>query len=180
MRQCALLTVLLALFVDFVDAMLIGLVAAALIGARRVEGLELGRLVSVPLLGRAILGDEQIDDGSDQFEARTSLVVFPDRVSVASARELTRIVSRDVGRHRIVIFDLSRTIYVDDSAAVVIGQLVNTAVARSARRFVISGLQDDVADSLNAMDLLAMVPQEHFAANLDETKRIARPMLLGD
>ena len=107
-------------------------------------------------------------------------MVFPDRVSVASARELTRIVSRDVGGHRIVIFDLSRTIYVDDSAAVMIGQLVNTVMARSARRFVISGLQDDVADSLNAMDLLAMVPPENFAADLDEAKRIVRPMLLGD
>ena len=66
-----LLTVLLALFVNFVDAMLIGLVAAALIGARRVEGLELGRLVSVPMLDRVIIGEENIDDGADPFEART-------------------------------------------------------------------------------------------------------------
>ena len=175
-----LLTVLLALFVNFVDAMLIGLVAAALIGAQRVEGLELGRLVSVPMLDRAIIGEENIDGGADPFEARTGLMVFPDRVSVASARELARIVSRDVGGHRIVIFDLSRTIYVDDSAAVMIGQLVNTAMARSARRFVIAGLQGDVAETLNAMDLLAMVPPEHFAADLDEAKRIVRPMLLGD
>ena len=150
--------------------MLIGLVAAALIGARRVEGLELGRPVSVPMLDRAILGEKNIDDGTDPFEARTGLVVFPDRVSVASARELTRI----------VIFDLSKTIYVDDSAAVMIGQLVNTAMARSARRFVIAGLQGDVADSLNALDLLARVPPEHFAADLDEAKRIVRPMLRGD
>ena len=174
------LTVLLALFVNFVDAMLIGLVAAALIGARRVEGLELGRLVSVPMLDRVIIGEENIDDGADPFEARTGLVVFPDRVSVASARELTRIVSRDVGGHRIVIFDLSKTIYVDDSAAVMIRQLVDTAMARSARRFVIAGLQGDVADSLNALDLLARVPPEHFAADLNEAKRIVRPMLLGD
>ena len=175
-----LLTVLLALFVNFVDAMLIGLIAAAFIGARRAEAHELGRLVSVPLLDRAILGDENIDDGTDPFEARTGLVVFPDRVSVASARELTRIVSRDVGGHRIVIFDLSRTIYVDDTAAVIIGQLVDTAMTRSTRRFVIAGLQGDVADSLNAMDLLAMVPPEHFAADLNEAKRIVRPMLRGD
>ena len=120
--------------------MLIGLVAAALIGARRVEGLELGRLVSVPMLDRAILGEENIDDGTDPFEARTGLVVFSDRTPVASARELTRIVSRNIGDQRIVIFDLSRTIYVDDTAAVMIGQLVNTAMARSARRFVIAGL----------------------------------------
>ena len=133
-----LLTVLLALFVKFVDAMLIGLIAAAFIGARRAEGHELGRLVSVPLLDRAILGDENIDDGTDPFEARTGLVVFPDRVSVASARELTRI----------VIFDLSRTIYMDDTTAVIIGQLVDTAMTRSTRRFVIAGLQGDVADSL--------------------------------
>ena len=175
-----LLTVLLALFVNFVDAMLIGLIAAAFISARRAEGHELGRLVSVPLLDRAIIGEENIDDGTDPFEARTGLVVFPDRVSVASARELTRIVSRDVGGHRIVIFDLSRTIYVDDTAAVIIGQLVDTAMTRSTRRFVIAGLQGDVADSLNAMDLLARVSPEHFAADLDEAKRIVRPMLRRD
>ena len=120
--------------------MLIGLVTAALIGARRVEGLELGRPVSVPMLDRAILGEKNIDDGTDPFEARTGLVVFPDRTSVASVRELTRIVSRDIGDQRIVIFDLSRTIYVDDTAAVMMRQLVNTAMARSARRFVIAGL----------------------------------------
>ena len=173
-----LLTVLLALFVNFVDAMLIGMVAAALVGARRVEGVELGRLVSVPMLDLTIIGEDNIDDGADLFEASTGLVVFPDRVSVASARELTRIVSRDIGDHRILIFDLSKTIYVDDSAAVMIGQLVNTAMTRSARRFVIAGLQGDVADSLNALDLLARVPPEHFAADLDEAKRIVRPMLL--
>ena len=108
------------------------------------------------------------------------MVVFPDRVSVASARELTRIVSRDISDHRIVIFDLSKTIYVDDSAAVMIGQLVNTAMVRSTRRFVIAGLKGDVADSLNALDLLARVPPENFAADLNEAKRIVRPMLLGD
>ena len=175
-----LLTVLLALFVNFVDAMLIGLIAAAFIGARRAEGHELGRLVSAPLLDRAILGNDNIDDATDPFEARTDLVVFPDRVSVASARELIRIVSRDVGGHRIVIFDLCRTIYVDDTAAVIIGQLVDTAMTRSARRFVIASLQGDVADRLNALDLLAGVPPEHFAADLDEAKRIVKPMLRRD
>ena len=174
----ALLTILLALFVNFVDAMLIGLVAAALVVYRSSEGPELARLISVPLLDLAVLGKENTRDEADPFAARTALVVFPDRVSVASARELTRIVGRDTRSQQIVIFDLSQTVYVDDTAAAMIGQMVNTAMAQTDRRFVIVGLKGYVADTLNAMGYLSKVPEENFTADMDGAKRIAGAILL--
>ena len=174
----AVLTIVLALFVDFVQAMLIGMVVAALLGARRSESVELGRLVSVPLLDRTILGEENIDDEADPFEARTGLVVFPAQVSVASARELTRIVGREVAGQPMLIFDFSQTVHIDDTAAAMMGQMVNTALAQSAKRFVIAGLGGQAADTLNAMGQLSRVPEENFASDLEEAKRIAGEMML--
>ena len=77
-----------------------------------------------------------------------------------------------------MIFDLSRASYVDDTAAVMIGQLVNAAMTQHSKRFVIAGLNGGVADTLNSLRLLDRIPKEHFADNLDEAKRIIKPMLL--
>ena len=175
-----LMTVFLAVFVGFVNAILVGMVASALIGLRRSQGVELSRLISVPLLDDAILDRENTDAAADPFEARSGLVVFPHRVSVASARELVRIVGQDIGGHQIVIFDLSKTVDLDETAAVMIGQLIKMAMVQHSRQFVIAGLTGDAADTLNSMKLLAQVPPENFAANLDEAKQIIKPMLLHD
>ena len=117
-----LLTCALVLFVDLVAAIVIGLVVAGLLAARRVENLEVRELVSVPLLDQAVLGAD-FNDEDDPFQARTGLVIFPERVTVASAREVSRIVRPDIRGHQIVVFDMSRTVYVDDSASVIIGEL---------------------------------------------------------
>ncbi len=106
------------------------------------------------------------------------MVRFPERMSVASARGLAQIVSSDVGGYEKVIFDLSRTSYVDDTAAVMIGQLVNAAMTQHSRRFVIAGLNGGVANTLNSLRLLDSIPKENFADNLDKAKHIIKPMLL--
>ena len=172
-----LLTFLLVVFVDLASGVVIGLVVAGFLGGRRLEDLEVGELVSVPLLDRAILEDADLDDECDLFQARTGLVVFPTRVTVASAREIGRIVRPDIGRQQIVVFDLSRTAYVDDSAAVIISELIQIATAQQSRTFVLSGMNDDVARTLNSMGLLDQVPKENIAADMKEAKQIIRPML---
>ena len=102
---------------------------------------------------------------------------FPDRVSVASAREIVRVVGRDVGGHQIVVFDLSRTEYIDYTAAVMLGRLISSSIASGTRDFVVAGLHDDVADKLNAQRLLERIPEGNFAPDLDEAKLIIRPLL---
>ncbi len=175
-----LLTFGLVLFVDFTAALVIGLVVAALAGSRRLEGLETAAVVSVPLLDRAVLEDEDWDDEDDPFQARTGLVVFPDRVTVASARELSRILRLDIRGHQYSIFDMSRTVYLDDSAAAMMGDLVGVAMARQSRTIVIAGMNQTVADTVRSMGVLDRVPTENLAADVEEAKQIIRPLLLSN
>ena len=173
-----LLTFGLVLFVDFTAALMIGLVAAALTGSRRLEGLETAAVVSVPLLDRAVLEDDDWADEDDPFQARTGLVVFPDRVTVASARELSRILRLDIRGHQYSIFDMSRTVYLDDSAAAMMGDLVGAAMARQSRTIVIAGMNPTVTDTVRSMGVLDRVPAGNLAADVDEAKQIIRPLLL--
>ena len=169
-----LLTCFLVLFVDMFLAFLIGLVMAVLLGYRKQETLEVSELVSVPLLDGAVLGD---DDDADPFQAQSGLVVFPNRVTVASARQLCRILRPDIRQQQFSIFDFSRTEYMDDTASVIISELIGVAVAARSRTIVVAGLRQDVADTLHSMKLLSQVPPGNFAADLEEAKRIIRPML---
>ena len=168
-----LATTAVAVLVDFVTAILIGIALSHFINARRVERFELRRLISVPLLDREILPADE----ADPFEARSGLIVFPDRISVASAREVVRIVRQDIGQNHISIFDLSRTEYVDDTAAMIIGQLIDVATDLGTRRFIIAGLQPEVTETLKSMKILDSIPASNFVANLEEAKLVARPML---
>lgn len=174
-----LLTCALVLFADLVTAVVVGLVVAMLTGSRRIQRLEAADLVSVPLLDRTVLAGDW-DPGSDPFQAHTGLVVFPDRVTVASARELSRVLRPDIRGHQYSIFDLSRTRYVDDSAAVIIGELVSIAMARHTRTIIIAGMTGDVYDTMHSMGLLNNVPEEHYASDIEEAKRIVRPLLLDE
>ena len=168
-----LATTAVAVLVDFVTAILIGIALSHFINARRAERFELRRLISVPLLDREILPADE----ADPFEARSGLIVFPDRISVASAGEVVRIVRQDIGQNHISIFDLSRTEYVDDTAAMIIGQLIDVATDLGTRRFIIAGLQPEVTETLKSMKILDSIPASNFVANLDEAKLVARPML---
>lgn len=175
-----LLTFVLALLVDFATAIVIGLVVAALTGSRRIEGLEASAVVSVPLLDSAVLEESDWDEDADPFQARTGLVVFPDRVTVASSRELSRILRLDIRGHQYSIFDMSRTVYMDDSAAAMMGDLVGVAMARQSRTIVVAGMSQSVSDTVHSMGALDRVPAGNFAADVEEAKRIIRPLLLGD
>ena len=172
-----LMTCFLVVFVDMFLAFLIGLVMAVLFSYRRQESLEVSELVSVPLLDRALLEDDELDDDEDPFQARTGLVVFPDRVTVASARQLSRILRPDIRQQQFSIFDFSRTVYIDDTASVIISELIGVAVAARSRTIVIAGLRQDLAETLHSMRLLDRVPAGNFAADLDEAKQVIRPML---
>ena len=153
------LTCRLVLYTDLLTAIVTGLVVAALAGFRRLEGLEAAALASLPLVDRTVL-EGVWDPDSDPFQAHTGLVVFPDRVTIASARVLSRILRPDIRGHQFSIFDLSRTQYVDDSAAVIISELISIAMARHTRTIIIAGMNQDVSDTMHSMGLLNSVPRE--------------------
>ena len=172
------LTTLLILFSDVLTGLVVGFVVGTFATYRDLEAFEVPKLASVPLLDREILGEDA--DLDDPFGARTGLVRFPDRVSVASAREIGRTVGRDVGTHQVVIFDLTRTEYVDNTAAMMLGRLINAAIASGRRDFVIAGMSTGVEGKLRSLGFLDRVPPENLAPDVDAAKQAVKPMLESD
>ncbi len=181
-----LITLLLTVFLDLVTAVAIGLIAAGMASARLLERLELDSVISVPLLDRTFLygkeglfdeGDlEDDDDGEDEFSARVGLVALRGSFSVASSNKLVNAISVDIRDHEVVIFDFTDTISVDDSAALVVEQLIDIALEEDTEVIVI-GLEGLPATTLLALNVLKNVPENHIVESLDEAKEISRRLL---
>ena len=75
-----------------------------------------------------------------------------------------------------VIFDFSKTTRMDDSAALVMEQLIDTANDDDTECIVMS-LSDSVGRNLNALNVFRKVPKERFVENLDEARDLARTLL---
>ena len=101
------------------------------------------------------------------FTARAGLVSFPPRLTVASARKTAHIVGPDLKGHQAVIFDLSRTIYLDETGALLIREFVNTTLDADPQPVgcIIAGLSGNPADMLNALGVLDRVPEENIVPN---------------
>ena len=174
-----LITVVFAVFVDLVTAVGIGLIAAALTSARQFELLELESIVSVPLLDTSFLGNLDLDgddDDFDMFSARVGLVSLRGTFTVASAKRMTTSIGLDIREHEVVILDFSETLYVDPSAAQVVGRLIDTALAEHTECIVMA-LDGHAKTSLDAMDVLPRVPPDHYAGTLDEARELAKSLL---
>ncbi len=154
--------------------------------ARQFERFELDSVVSVPLLDRDFLfpgsgekGDEDAeseDEEGDEFSARVGLVALRGTFSVASSNKLTNTISADNREHEVVILDFTETIYIDDSAALVVEQLIDTALEQNTDCIVL-GLSGRPAITLNALDVLRRVPAGNIVATLDEARAAAAAML---
>ena len=71
-----------------------------------------------------------------------------------------------------VILDFSETNCMDDSAALVVGQLIDVAIAEDTE-CVVMGVEGPVADSLQSLDILRRLPPDHFVADMDETRAVS-------
>ena len=175
-----LTTLGLTVFLDLITAVVIGLIAAGMASARQFERMELDSVVSVPLLDDTFLygnGDSNDDlDTADPFSARVGLVALRGSFSVASSSKLITAISVDIAQHEVVIVDFSNTVYIDDSAALVVEQMIDTAIEQDTG-CIVMGLTGLPATSLLALNVLQRVPAEQFAVNLDEARVIARQML---
>ena len=169
-----LITLLLALFVDFLLAIVVGLAVSGFVNARILQSFEIRGLVSVPLLDQHILDGDELPEDADPFSARVGLFQFPMRVSVASAHETIRLAGPDLAGHQIVIFDFSTTEFIDDTAADIINQLINRAVVAQGKPCIVSGLTDDVAKTLHALDVFKDVPDEHIVGSIGEATELVR------
>ena len=175
-----LLTLALTVFLDLVTAVAIGLIAAGFAHARRLELLEVDNVVSAPLLDMDFLGvappDGADDEDFDPFSARVGLVSFRGAFSVASSNRLVQAIGPDVRDHEIVILDFAPTTYVDDSAALLMEQVISTA-EEEGTSCIVMGLMEPVASTLHSLNVFRRVPETHFVANMDEARDLAKQML---
>ena len=176
-----LITLVLTVFVDLVTAVALGLIAAGLARAQEESRPELDSVVSVPLLEQTFFGagEDLLDEDLDEealYRARVGLVALRGSFSVASANELASVIGRDIRDHEVVIFDFSNTTRMDDSAALVMEQLIDTANAEDTECIVLN-LSDSVGKTLNALNVFQKVPKARFVKTLDEARELARTML---
>ena len=170
------ITMGLTVFLDLVTAVAIGLIAAGMAAARQLERLELDSVVSVPLMDSTFFdGDEAL--GADPFSARVGLVALRGNFTVASSVKLINTISLDIRDHEVVIFDFSDTVYMDDSAALVVEQLIDVAIAENTE-CIIMGLTGLPADTLQGLNALQGVPTAHFVADLDGAREVAKRILV--
>ena len=177
------LTLVLSIVSDLVIAVAVGLVMAALTGARQVERLELDKVISTPLLDMTFLADPEadddafdLDDDADPFAARVGLLSLRGSFTAASSTRLFKTINHDMAEHEVVIFDFTDTVHVDDSAALAIGQLADTARDADTQCIVL-GMSGMTATSVHALNVLREIPEENFVESLDEARVVAQRLL---
>ncbi len=171
-----LTTLALTVFVDLITAVAIGLIVGGMVHALRLERLELDSVISVPLLDATFFAGEPAPEGADPHRAQVGMVALGGTLTVASSHKLATVIGLDIRQHEVVIFDFANTAYIDDSASVVIGQLLELAEA-SDTECIVMGLAPEVAATLASFDILGRLPPGRVVATLDEARRLAREVL---
>jgi len=135
-------------------------------------------VVSVPLLDRTFFtGEEDVDVSAfSPYSARVGLVALRGSLTVASSHKLAGVIGADIRDHEVVIFDFSGATYLDDSAAMVIGQLMD--IARSEQtECIVMGLSGLVPRTLNALGILKHLPRHRVVETRDQARQAARGIL---
>ncbi len=170
------LTLGLTVFVDLVTAVAIGLIAAGMVHARQLEGLELDSVVSVPLLDHVFFAGEAEARTMDRYAARVGLVRLNGSFTVASSQKLYSVIGGDIKDHDVVIFDFTGATYIDDSAAMMISRLLATA-AREDTECIVMGLSGKVARMVRTLDILRDLPEDHVVETMEDARGVAIRLL---
>ena len=170
------ITMVLTVVLDLITAVAIGLIVAAMSAARQFERLQLDSVVSVPLLDVIFLGEGADEATPGEFSARVGLVALRGTFTVASSKSLIDILGADIAEHEVVIIDFTDTVYIDDSAAMLVEYLIDTAV-ESKTEVIVMGLSGPPATSLRALNALEKVPRNRFVPTLDAARTAARILL---
>ena len=178
-----LLTAALSTFVDVISAIAVGFFISGMAYAMRSQRQEINQTISTPLLDMVLFDEDDLpadadaDADADPFRARVGLLSLRGRYSIASAREIVRVISPDLADHEVVIFDFSETAALDESAAMAMEELINGSVLGQDRGCIVAGLSEEINDTLTALGIFDRLPEESFAADLEEAKRAAARML---
>ena len=167
-----IVTLALTVFLDLVTAVVVGLIVAGMVAARQFERLELDSVISVPLLDQTFLDDHKGDD----FSARVGLVALRGSFTVASSSKMIGTVSLDIRDHEVVILDFSQTVFMDDSAALVVEQLIDSAIDEDTY-CIVAGLSGTPAAVIEALDVLHRVPADRIVGSMEEAREVAHRIL---
>ncbi len=171
-----LLTLGLTVFLDLVAAVAVGMIAAAVTSARQFERLEMDSVISTPLLDQTFFGTEANGEETDMLSARVGLVALKGTFTVASSSKLIDTIGADIRDHEVVILDFTDTVYVDDSAALVVERLVEAADIQDTH-CIVMGLSGMPARSLQALDVLKRVPEDQIVGDWAEARETASRLL---
>ena len=171
-----LTTLILAVFFDLIVAVAAGLVISGLTRAGWLEETEHDSVVSVPLLDQMFLYDGEEVEGADPFSAQVGMVALRGTLTVTSSRRLVKTISMDLKDHELVIFDFSEAAYIDDSAALVVRQLIEIA-SDEGTPAIAMGLSGDVAETLASLDVLRGMPEERIVEDIDGAREVAKALL---
>ena len=171
-----LLTLGLTVFQDLVTAVAVGIIAAAVTSARQFERLEMDSIISLPFLDREFFGADDDEEEGDRFSARVGLVALKGTFTVASSSKLIDTIGADIRDHEVVILDFSDTVYIDDSAALVVEKLVETATIQDTDCIVL-GLSGIPARNLQALNVLKSVPPNQIVGSWNEARETAARLL---
>ncbi len=168
----------LTVFVDLITAVAIGLIIAGMTRARQFERLEMDNVVSVPILDQIFFEGEVAapEEGADPHAARVGMVAFKGSFSVASSNKIINTVSVDISEHEVVIFDFTDTVYMDESAALVLEQLIDTAIDQDTECIVMA-LKGLPERTLGSLDVLQRISEDRIVGTLDEAREVARRLL---
>ncbi len=75
-----------------------------------------------------------------------------------------------------VILNFIDTVYMDDSAALVVEQLIDVAIDENTE-CIVMGLEGRPAITLQALNVLRRVPQDRFVDDLDGARETAKRIL---
>ncbi len=171
-----LVTLGLTVFVDLVTGVAIGLIVAGMAHSSQLERLELDSVVSVPLLDRMFFAEREDPEVMDWYSARVGLVALKGSFTVASAHKLVTVIGGDVKEHEVTIFDFTNVTYLDDSAAMLIRQLLDVA-RREGTDVVVMGVSGSPAETLRTLDILDGVPPGRIVRTLDDARAVAVELL---
>ncbi len=170
------ITMFLTVFLDLVTAVAIGLIAAGMATAKQLERLELDSVVSVPILDQVFFTGYKAAQSIDMFSARVGVIALRGSFTVSSSSRLITTISEDIREHEVMILDFTDTVYIDDSAALVVEQMIDVAITENTK-CILAGLGGVPETALRALNAIDKVPEEHLVDDLESAKVVALEIL---
>ena len=128
-------------------------------------------------MGEEDVGEEDVgEEDMESFSARVGLIALRGSFTVASSRKLMDTIGEDIREHEVVILDFSNTVYMDESAALVMERLIETAT-RFETHCIVMGLAGMPARNLEALNVLKKVPSDQRVQTWDEARLVAARLL---